>query len=170
MCRVSPAGATIVLAAIAIAGCGGATHRKSATQQSTTTAVEVDTSAKPGKASTIQLQSQLSTHAPNPKAVSAPGSQIVFDGMLFTPHGSTAIGRFQESCTRTAPGNGDVFQCLLTYVLAKGVIYGQADASSQGPANGAITGGTGQYANVRGTFQYRSSGSPRINLTFNVAP
>jgi hypothetical protein len=65
---------------------------------------------------------------------------------------------------RTAPGRGDVFQCLLAYVLPNGVIYAQSVSGFAA----ATTGGTNRYATVRGTFRYQATGSPRVNLTLDL--
>jgi hypothetical protein len=89
--------------------------------------------------------------------------------MLFKPGARAAIGRSQGSCTRTARGGGEVFQCLLSFVLNGGAIYAQSTSSSRGPAAGVVTGGTGRYAYLRGTFRYEATGNPRVDLTFRLS-
>ena len=61
-----------------------------------------------------------------------------------------------------------VYQCLLSFVLRDGVIYGQSMASADGPAGGVVTGGTDRYRDARGTFRFKATGSPRVNLTFKL--
>lgn len=117
---------------------------------------------------TLRLQSQLSAPPRGAPTGREPGGQLIFNGMLFKPDAGPAVGRSQASCTRTANGEGDVFQCLLSFVLDEGMIYAQATSSSQGPADGVVTGGTRQYANVRGTFGYRANGTARVDLRFRL--
>jgi hypothetical protein len=88
--------------------------------------------------------------------------------MLFKPRAARATGRYQGSCVRVARGGGDAFQCVINYIVPNGVIYGEAISSSQGPGQGVITGGTGAYASARGTFQYRATGNPRVELTLRI--
>ncbi|MHB8694638.1 MAG: hypothetical protein ACYDHH_25655 [Solirubrobacteraceae bacterium] len=145
--------------ALAIAGCGGGGKSKA-----TTSAIE--TAAPSSHVSVFRLQSQITAMSPSARSARAAGSVLVFVGMLFQPNRATAIGRYQGSCVRTAPSNGDVFECLLTYIVKDGDIYAQSVSSSQGPADGAVTGGTGRYAGVHGTFQYKATGNPRVDLTF----
>lgn len=149
-----------VLAAALVAGCGG--DSAATTAGATTSGAASD--AAP--AQTLALESQLSAA---PRTHPWPGSSMVFSGMLFEPHGSSAIGRSQGSCTRTARGPGPVYQCLLSFVLRDGVVYGQSLSSQGGPATGAITGGTDHYAGARGTFAYKATGSPRVDLTMRLS-
>jgi hypothetical protein len=145
------AAAAVAVATLGIAGCGndsgdgGASHRQ-----------------------TLRLQSQLVAPSRGAPTGRVPGSALLFNGMLFKPGAGRAIGRSQGSCTRTARGEGDVFQCLLSFVLSDGMIYAQATSSSRGPADGVVTGGTRQYANVRGTFGYEANGTARVDLTFRL--
>jgi hypothetical protein len=144
--------AAVAAATLGIAGCGG------------------DDSAGDGatQRQTLRLQSQLAAPPRGAPTGREPGSQLLFNGMLFKPDAGPAIGRSQASCTRTARGAGDVFQCLLSFVLEEGMIYAQSTSSSQGPADGVVTGGTRQYANMRGTFGYAANGTARVDLTFRL--
>jgi hypothetical protein len=144
--------AAVAAATLGIAGCGG------------------DDSAGDGatQRQTLRLQSQLAAPPRGAPTGREAGSQLLFNGMLFKPDAGPAIGRSQASCTRTAPGAGDVFQCLLSFVLEEGMIYAQSTSSSQGPADGVVTGGTRQYANMRGTFGYAANGTARVDLTFRL--
>jgi hypothetical protein len=163
--------AAITAAALLGAGCGGDDDPSAATKDATVAqAAPADADAAAGgdavATETMRLESQLSA-APKTKG-DAPGSQMVFTGMLFKPDATSAIGRSQGSCTRTAPGAGAVFQCLLSFVLRNGVIFAQSVSSTGGPANGAITGGIGDYRDVRGAFTYKATGSPRVALTLRM--
>ncbi len=153
----------VVGAALVAAGCGGGKDDQPPDHIATAT---TDAAGVARASRTLALKSQLSAGAR--RAGSEPGSQMVFTGMLFRPKGGSAIGRSQGACTRTAPGRGEVFECLLSFVLRDGVIYGQSTASADGPAGGVVTGGTDRYRDARGTFRYTATGSPRVNLTFKL--
>lgn len=118
---------------------------------------------------TLQLQNQLT--AESNLAISPAtslGAQLVFTGMVYEPNGTAAIGRDQTACTRTGPGNGQVFECLMTFIMPAGMIYAEAASSHSGPSTGVVTGGTGAYAATRGTFQFTATGNPRVDLTFDL--
>lgn len=134
--------AAAALTAPALAGCGAATHHQ-----------------------TLRFDSELSAISDAAPAT-AVGQQLIFTAQLYPPNGPSAIGRAQASCTRTAPGDGEVYDCLLVFTLARGTLFGLAAASHDGPASGSIAGGTGAYAGVRGTFLYIATGNPRLALTF----
>lgn len=162
--RIATLGALLVCA---VAGCAGggddtATEADSATVPTATT----DGAAPRATTRTLALESQLSAGAR--RTSNEPGSQMVLTGMLFRPEGRSAIGRSQGACARTAPGRGEVYECLLSFVLRDGVIYGQAMSSADGPAGGVVTGGTERYRDVRGTFRYKATGTPRVDLTFKL--
>lgn len=149
--RHAAAAAACAVAAMLIAGCGSDSADDGATQRQT-----------------LRLQSQLVAPPRGAPTGAEPGSPLLFNGMLFKPDAGRAVGRSQSSCTRTARGEGDVFQCLLSFVLDDGMIYAQATSSPRGPADGVVTGGTRQYANVRGTFGYVANGTARVDLTFRL--
>lgn len=159
--------AAATASALGMAGCGGEAEPSAQAAAQTATAATGDTTPR-RRLRTLELESQLAAAAKGTRTGSAPGGQMVFTGMLFEPGGDAAIGRSQGSCTRTAAGAGEVFQCLLAFVLDDGTIYAQSMASAQGPANGVVTGGTGGFAYVQGTFRYRANGTPRVNLTLRL--
>jgi hypothetical protein len=150
---------------LAVGGCG---HGDSggAAATSTIPPAAVPAPATPRETTTIRLESQLAA-PPRPAGgrSALPGTQLVFTGMLFKPHGTSAIGRSQGSCTRTAAGGGEVYQCLLSFIMRGGVIYAQSVASADGPAAGVVTGGTDRYEDMRGTFRFKATGNPRVDLT-----
>jgi hypothetical protein len=132
--------------------------------------VVVGCSASSGsRQQTLKLEDQLTTQTALPiSPTTSLGAQFVFTGMIFEPAGTAAIGRDQAACTRTAPGNGQVFECLMTFILPAGQIYAEAASSHSGPATGVVTGGTGSYAGMRGTFVFTATGNPRVDLTFDL--
>jgi hypothetical protein len=168
--------AALAAAALAAGGCGGKSDAKTTAAAAAASPPPAASDAPAGGAGsssgasaarTLKLESQLSA-APHAEG-HAPGAKMVFTGMLFRPGGSSAIGRSQGSCTRTATGKGAVFQCLLSFVLHDGVIFAQSVSSMGGPANGAVTGGIGSYGGARGTFSYKANGTPRVDLTMRYA-
>lgn len=162
------AGAAVLAVALLVAGCGSSGSGSGSGSGSTSGgAATTDPGVGHDLARTLRFKSQLSA-APRERNAQ-PGAQMVFTGMLFKPKGGSAIGRSQGACTRTATGRGAVFQCLLSFVLHDGVIYAQSIASLDGPADGVVTGGTESYAGVRGTFDFKATGNPRVDLTFRLA-
>jgi hypothetical protein len=149
--RAAAAAVVAAAATLGIAGCGNASDDGGAAQRQT-----------------LRLRSQLVAPPRGAPTGREPGSPLLFNGMLFQPDAGRAVGRSQASCTRTANGDGEVFQCLLSFVLDEGMIYAQSTSSPRGPADGVVTGGTRQYANVRGTFGYAANGTARVDLTFRL--
>ena len=150
--RRAATAAAIAAATLGIAGCGGNdSDDGGATQRQT-----------------LRLQSQLVAPPRGAPRGREPGSSLLFNGMLFKPDAGPALGRSQGSCTRTARGEGDVFQCLLTFLLDEGTIYAQSTSSSRGPSDGVVTGGTRQYADLHGTFEYEANGTARVDLTIRL--
>jgi hypothetical protein len=157
-----------VAVTLSVGGCGQGDHAGGAAATSDDPLAAAPASVPSETTTTIRLESQLSAA---PKAVgprALPGSQLVFTGMLFTPKGTSAIGRSQGSCTRTARGGGEVYQCLLSFIMRDGTIYAQSVASADGPADGVVTGGTSHYRDMRGTFRFKATGDPRVDLTLAV--
>ncbi|HEU0317012.1 MAG TPA: hypothetical protein VFR49_06765 [Solirubrobacteraceae bacterium] len=144
-CLPAAVGAAVVVAAAA-AGCASA-----------------------GKTSSLRFESQLSsTRTVFISPGRSLGQELIFTAMIYPPGGPAANGRSEGTCIRAEPGNGEVYNCQLTFILPGGTVYALALASHDGPAAGAVAGGTGSYANVRGSFAYAATGSPRIALTFKL--
>lgn len=168
--RVSPVRAVAAAAvAMTVGGCGQGSADDGVVARAGTAADPAPAAAAADEATTIRLENQLAAAPRTAGGRGAqPGSQLVFTGMLFRPRGSSAIGRSLGSCTRTAPGGGEVYQCLLTFILRGGVIYAQSLASADGPADGVVTGGTKRYEGMRGTFRFKATGDSRVDLTLTV--
>ncbi len=144
--RLGAGTGALVLAAVAVAGCAGT-----------------------GKTRTVRFESQLSsTRSVFISPGQSLGQELIFTAMVYPPGGSTANGRTEGTCIRAEPGNGEVYNCQLTFVLPGGNVYALALASHNGPAAGIIAGGTGSFADVRGRFAYLATGGPRIGLTFTM--
>lgn len=89
----------------------------------------------------------------SPKVVSA-GDEIVITQPLEA--GGKKLGHLLAVCTATKSSkksfNAADFTCVGTYVFAKGTMSASALLGFENGTEGAITGGTGIYANARGTF------------------
>jgi len=99
------------------------------------------------------------THIRNTKSASQQsnlqGDVIAFTNPLANPAG-TIVGTLHVSCTTTV-GNRNflksILSCNAVFDLRDGTLTGQANTRPGVPTTtGAITGGTGSYANARGTF------------------
>jgi hypothetical protein len=147
--------AAICAVSLIVGGCGGGS---SASSSSAT--------ASAGARQNVRLQSQLLTLGTS--GGDAPGAQLVSTSMLFSSQHAGAIGRGMTACTRTARGGGLVFQCSVSFLLPGGNIYGEAVSSTQGPGSGIVSGGSGIYADARGTFSYQRTRGPRVDLVFRL--
>jgi hypothetical protein len=122
-----------------------------------------------GKAHSLRFESQLSsTQTVFISPGRSLGQELIFTAMIYPPGAPAANGRSQGTCIRAEPGNGEVYNCQLTFILPGGTVYALALASHDGPASGIVAGGTGSYASARGRFAYTATGSPRIGLTFTL--
>lgn len=91
-----------------------------------------------------------------PTQISA-GDQIVVTNPLF--ENGKSVGKLRAHCTATASAdtsNQNAFAnahfiCEGVYAISGGALYANATLNSTG-AKGVITGGTGSFANSRGTF------------------
>lgn len=125
--------------------------------------------ASAGKTRTVRFESQLSTtRAVFISPGRSLGQELIFTAMIYPPGAPAANGRSDGTCIRAEPGNGEVYNCQLTFTLPGGTVYALALASHDGPASGIVAGGTGTYGNVRGSFAYVATGGPRIVLTFKL--
>lgn len=104
-------------------------------------------------------QGSTFTHIRNTNPASQQSNQqgdvIAFTYRLADPAGQV-VGTLHASCTTTV-GNRNFLQSTMTcnavFALRDGTLTGQATVSPRAPSTtGAITGGTGAYANARGTF------------------
>jgi hypothetical protein len=81
------------------------------------------------------------------------GDMLVFSSPL-RDAANNPFGHLRVSCSTTVAGaKGARFLCLGVYSLPQGQIWAAATTSAQSTTdNGAVLGGTGAYANMRGTF------------------
>jgi hypothetical protein len=108
-----------------------------------------------------------------PLDLGAPGDSIgdtlTFGNSMYDASDSHVVGRDQGTCFRTNPGLS--WECTFTTILAAGAI------TVQGPfyddlrdSQLSITGGTGRYANARGsmTLHARNATGSEFDFTFHI--
>ncbi len=87
----------------------------------------------------------------------SPGDQLVFSQELRAASGKR-IGRLYSKCTSTAgaPLSRARYVCEGVYRFADGTLTTAGIADFAETSTGAVTGGTGAYANARGTFSVKT--------------
>ena len=100
------------------------------------------------------------------------GDMLVFSNPLVNAS-NARIGRLYAACTIAKGGSFEaaVAVCQGTYRLGDGHIEVQVLARlGQTTVTGAVVGGTGAYANRRGTFSSRSRANGDSDTTITLAP
>jgi hypothetical protein len=95
------------------------------------------------------------------------GDEFIFDDLVFTPDGSTQVGYDGGSCVIfdvTKPEEN----CTVTFSLSDGDIMTQFLNSPPPAKTFAVTGGTGNYRNVRGQGELVESGHGTATLSFDL--
>jgi hypothetical protein len=98
-------------------------------------------------------------------------NSYALSGSLWNASQTHRIGRFDVACTVTTTGVSFAL-CDATFTLAG---KGEISASGVSPQSGApdtdpITGGDGQFRNVRGQVDVGKSNGPTIPITFELEP
>jgi hypothetical protein len=94
-----------------------------------------------------------------PKLISAGDELVITTPVL---ENGKKIGQLQATCTATKTSNDFLaagFECFGTYVLKGGTMVASTTIGNGKTNEGAILGGTGIYANARGTFVTTEHGS-----------
>lgn len=99
----------------------------------------------------------------NPPAGASAGDLEVFTQRL--ARGGRELGRITGTCVVISPPAA--FQCRAIAELPKGSLALVANLG-EGPATGAITGGTRRYRRARGSFLVEPIAEGRERITFNV--
>jgi hypothetical protein len=98
------------------------------------------------------------------------GDQVLF--RLQLKRGGSRIGWLVADCTATFPST--LQQCTATAkIQGRGQITGQGAFGDQQQTNRvayAVTGGTAEFRNVRGTFTVEDSGPETATVTFHLIP
>jgi hypothetical protein len=99
----------------------------------------------------------------NPPAGESAGDLEVFTQRL--TRGGNQVGRLTGTCVVISPPAA--FQCRAIAELARGSLALAANLG-EGPATGAITGGTGRYRRARGSVLVVPVADGRERITFQV--
>jgi hypothetical protein len=119
------------------------------------------------KGSTFQYVDNKPFNPHNKKPVFSPGDEFLFT----SPVADGKKGELRAKCTveHKAPGNDAGFNkshplCSGAFVLSDGTLFVSVAEGSNKVTHGAITGGTGAYANARGTLTSTSTKSGSDDL------
>jgi allene oxide cyclase len=97
----------------------------------------------------------------------AVGNILTFSNPVFDEDDSAQVGSDQGYCVRLIVGES--WECNWTTLLAHGQITVEAPFYDTHDSVGAITGGTGAYANARGSMELRSrAGGTEFDFIFHL--
>jgi len=97
----------------------------------------------------------------------ATGNILTFSNDVFDQGNSTKVGSDQGYCVRLVVG--DSWECSWTTFLEKGQITVEGPFYDTHDSVLAVTGGTGAYANVRGSMELKSrSGGTEFDFIFHL--
>ena len=98
------------------------------------------------------------------------GDILTWHNALYDQANKKVVGRDQGSCLRIDPKTGR-WDCYWTNVLKGGQIMVQGPFYDNKDNKVAITGGTGMYANARGSMQLKArKGGKEYAFKFNILP
>jgi allene oxide cyclase len=97
----------------------------------------------------------------------AVGNILTFSNPVFDADDSAQVGSDQGYCVRLVLGES--WECVLTTLLARGQITVEGPFYDTRDSVLAVTGGTGAYANVRGSMELRSrAGGTEFDFIFHL--
>ena len=97
----------------------------------------------------------------------AVGNILTFSNDVFDENNSTKVGNDQGYCVRLVVGES--WECNWTTFLANGQITVEGPFYDTRDSVFAVTGGTGGYANVRGSMELKSrSGGTEYDFIFHL--
>lgn len=95
------------------------------------------------------------------------GNILTFSNEVFDVNNSTKVGSDQGYCVRLIVGES--WECNFTTLLANGQITVEGPFYDTRDSVMAVTGGTGAYANVRGSMELKSrSGGTEFDFIFHL--
>ncbi|MGB3811014.1 MAG: allene oxide cyclase family protein [Parvibaculum sp.] len=96
------------------------------------------------------------------------GDVLTFANEIFDKANKEKIGADNGYCVRVVAGKA--WECIWTLTLAKGQITVEGPFLDSGDSTLAITGGTGEYAHVRGDMllHARNSQGSEYDFTYNL--
>jgi hypothetical protein len=107
----------------------------------------------------------------NPNSNNSTASSYALSGSLWNVSKTDRVGRLDVACTSTTP-KGTFALCDATFTLRG---RGEISTSGVSPQNGApdtdpITGGDGEFRNVRGQADIGQSSGTTIKITLELQP
>jgi hypothetical protein len=138
------------VAAVVVAGAGGASRGKGVRTIHVVEHATTDTTAdvKPPGDST--------------------GDVLTFHNRVFNRHDHRSVGRDQGHCVRISPHAG-TYECYWTTFLRRGSLEVAGPFSEKHDTDLAITGGTGHYRRARGAMHLHArSGGAKFDFVFHV--
>lgn len=109
------------------------------------------------KGATFNYVDMAPMNNPRKRPVLSPGDEFVFTSPIVDDKGRDGELRAKCTAAKRAPANDTGFGkshplCIGAFVLRDGTIFVQT-VDTGNTTRGAVSGGTGAYANARGTFQ-----------------
>ena len=95
------------------------------------------------------------------------GDLLTFHNAVFDATDDHAVGHDQGQCTRMAPKHG-TWECMWTTFLAGGQITVEGPFNDTKDTVLAVTGGTGNFANVRGEMNLKYLGDTNYDFIFHL--
>ncbi len=95
------------------------------------------------------------------------GDLLTFANALFDAADKAKVGTDQGFCVRTVVGKA--WECWWTATLAKGQLTVEGPFLDSGPSTLAITGGTGAYADARGSMTLKAHGSTAYDFVYRIS-
>jgi hypothetical protein len=103
----------------------------------------------------------------NPGQADGTGDVLTFANDVFDANDSAKVGSDQGYCIRVVAGQS--YECNFTTFLPKGQITVEGPFYDTQDSVLAVTGGTGAYANVRGSMELKSrSGGTEYDFIFHL--
>ena len=97
------------------------------------------------------------------------GDLLTFSNPLYDRANTQQIGRDQGDCIRIDPATGK-WQCRWIAWVGGGAITVEGPFYDSRDSVMAITGGTGQYSNVRGTMQLHVLSATEFRFAYSIEP
>ena len=101
----------------------------------------------------------------------SPGDVLTFHNKVYDETDTDVVGKDQGYCVRISPKQGS-WECIFTTFLEDGSITVETPFYDAADSVGAITGGTGAYANAGGSMDlhcYVEGGVAKCEFVFNIA-
>jgi allene oxide cyclase len=97
----------------------------------------------------------------------AVGDVLTFTNDVFDKTNSSKVGSDQGYCVRMSVGES--WECVWTTILSRGQLTVEGPFYDTRDSVLAITGGTGKYANARGSMELKSrAGGTEFDFTFHL--